>query len=107
MKEFAKSPESGRIIIANADLFLAQGNITKSLDLLSNIMPGQTYYLQAKTKMANIYLIHKKDRLTFAQCFKELVQNSPGAESYLMLGDAYLSIQGMNFILNLLQKSKP
>lgn len=44
--------------------------------------------------MANIYLVHKKDRLSFAQCFKELVQNSPGADSYLMLGDAYMSIQG-------------
>lgn len=30
----------------------------------------------------------------FAQCFKELVDNMPTPESYLMLGDAYMSIQG-------------
>lgn len=44
--------------------------------------------------MANVYLHHKKDRVAFAQCFKELVDNLPGPESYLMLGDAYMSIQG-------------
>lgn len=104
MKEFEKTPESGRVVIANADLYLSQGNTTNSLELLSTIQPGQTYYLQAKTKMANIYLVQKKDRLSFAQCFKELVHNTPGAESYIMLGDAYMSIQGkfkITKILNL------
>lgn len=43
--------------------------------------------------MAYVYLNHKKDRILFAQCFKELVNNLPGPESYLMLGDAYMSIQ--------------
>lgn len=93
MKEFENTPEAGRIVIANADLLLTQGNISKSLDLLANIKPGQSYYLQAKTKMAHIYLVNKKDRLSFAQCFKELVQNNPGPDSFIMLGDAYMSIQ--------------
>lgn len=93
MKEFEKTPEAGRIIIANADLFLSQGNTTRSLELLSSIHAGQSYYLQAKTKMANIYLVNKKDRLSFAQCFKEVVHNNPGPDSFIMLGDAYMSIQ--------------
>lgn len=93
MKEFERTPEAGRVVIANAELFLGQGNTTRALELLSGIQPGQSYYLQAKTKMANIYLVNKKDRLSFAQCFKELVHNNPGADSYIMLGDAYMSIQ--------------
>lgn len=93
MREFEKTPEAGRVIIANADLYLSQGNTMRSLELLSGITSIESYYLQAKTKMANIYLVNKKDRLMFAQCFKELVQNNPGAESYIMLGDAYMSIQ--------------
>lgn len=93
--EFSNTPEEGRLIIANADLALEQGNISKVLQLLQNIQPGQPYYLQAKTKLAHVYLTHKKDRLAFAQCFKELVDNCPGPESFLMLGDAYMSIQGM------------
>lgn len=42
----------------------------------------------------------KKDRVLFAQCFKELVENSPGPESYLMLGDAYMSIQESEEAIN-------
>lgn len=53
-----------------------------------------SFHSQAKTKLANVYLHQKKDRITFAQCFRELVDNLPGPESYLMLGDAYMSIQG-------------
>lgn len=51
------------------------------------------FSFQAKNKLAYVYLNHKKDRILFAQCFKELVEHMPGAESYLMLGDAYMSIQ--------------
>lgn len=91
--EFRRTPEEGRLIVANADLLLQHGNLTKCLELLRGIDPGQPYYLQAKTKMAHVYLHHRKDRLGFAQCFKELVENCPGPESYLMLGDAFMSIQ--------------
>lgn len=50
--------------------------------------------------MAYIYLNQKKDRVLFAQCFKELVDISPGPESYLMLGDAYMSIQESEDAIN-------
>lgn len=92
--EFAKTPEEGRLVIANAELLLQQGNVTKVIELLRSMQPDQPYYLQAKTRLAHVYLHHKKDRQAFAQCFKELVDNCPGSESYLMLGDAYISIQG-------------
>jgi tetratricopeptide repeat protein 21B len=95
-QEFVNTAEEGRITIAKSDVFLQQGNTSKALDTLSAIKPDQAYYLQSKTKMANIYLKYRKDRLLFAQCFKELVQNCPGPDSYLMLGDAYMSIQGRN-----------
>lgn len=93
MEEFANTPEKGRLIISNADIFLQQGHSKRALEVLASIQPKQPYYLQAKTKMANIYLKYHKDRLGFAQCFKELVENNPGGESYLMLGDAFMSIQ--------------
>ncbi|XP_031631527.1 tetratricopeptide repeat protein 21B-like [Contarinia nasturtii] len=92
-EEFSNTPEEGRIIIASADIALQQGKIDKVLHYLKNIQPGQPYYMQAKNKLAYVYLNHKKDRILFAQCFKELVEYMPGPESYLMLGDAYMSIQ--------------
>lgn len=93
LEEFNNTPEKGRLIISNADIFLQQGASKKALDMLGSIQPTQPYYLQAKTKMADIYLKHCKDRMGFAQCFKELVEHKPGGESYLMLGDAFMSIQ--------------
>ncbi|KAL9694787.1 hypothetical protein quinque_014072 [Culex quinquefasciatus] len=75
--EFTSTTEEGRLTIATADFYMQQGNFNKAL----------------KTKMAQFYLVHKKDRLTYAQCFRELVANCPGPSSYLMLGDAYMSIQ--------------
>ncbi|XP_035914801.1 tetratricopeptide repeat protein 21B-like isoform X3 [Anopheles stephensi] len=91
--EFGGTSEEGRLVLAMADFYLQQGNQTKAIDLLKKMQPDQLYYVQAKTKMAYIYLNHRKDRLTFSQCFRELVANCPNASSYLMLGDAYMSIQ--------------
>lgn len=93
MIRFVNSPEEGRLVIANADLLLAQGKVDPALTLLGNIQTGEPYYIQSKTKMANIFMKYKKDRLSFAQCFRELVDNTPGPESHIMLGDAYMSIQ--------------
>lgn len=93
MKRFSSTPEEGRLVISNADLMLGQGKIDLALGVLGNIQCGEPYYVKARTKMANIYIQNKKDRLAFAQCFRELVDNCPGAESYIMLGDAYMSIQ--------------
>lgn len=93
MTKFSATPEEGRLVIANAELLLAQGQVDGALAVLGNIQCGELYYVQAKQKMATIHLVNKKDRLAFAQCFKELVDNVPGAESFIMLGDAYMSIQ--------------
>ena len=58
--------------------------------------------------MANIYLNFRKDKKMFAQCYRwqysiflsdlvdliirEVVEKSPSPQSYLLLGDAYMSI---------------
>lgn len=81
-------------MIANADVVIKTGDIQQALNLLGKILPDQEYYLQAKTKAASIYLHHLNDRQAFAQCFRELVENCPGPDSFIMLGDAYMSIQG-------------
>ncbi|XP_055541465.1 tetratricopeptide repeat protein 21B-like [Wyeomyia smithii] len=91
--KFSSTTEEGRLTIAIADFYSQQGNFTKAIELLKTITSTEPYYVQAKTKMAHLYLVHRKDRLAYAQCFNELVSHNPGASSYLMLGDAYMSIQ--------------
>lgn len=91
--EFQGTPEEGRVTVANADLALHSGDTKLALEILQSIGPSHTYYQQACCKRADIHLNHHKDRRTFAECFRELVENSPGSQSFVMLGDAYMSIQ--------------
>lgn len=91
--EFQGTTEEGRVTIANADLALYRGDTKLALEFLQSIGPGQTYYQQARCKMADIHLNQHRDRHAFAECFRELVENSPGPQSFVMLGDAYMSIQ--------------
>ena len=92
MSEYMGTAEELRITVANADLALAKGEVDSALHILRSITPDQAYYLQAMEKMANIYLVHRKDKKMYAQCYREIVEKSPSPQSYLLLGDAYMSI---------------
>ncbi|KAM7360843.1 tetratricopeptide repeat protein 21B-like isoform 2-T5 [Cochliomyia hominivorax] len=105
MEEFNETSEEGRLVIAHAEFMLQNANVSKAIELLSAIQPGQSYYIQAKTNLANIYLQYRKDRVAFAKCFKELVDICPESESYLMLGEAYMSIQEPNLAVEAYQKA--
>ena len=49
--------------------------------------------------MAEIYLHHRKDKRMYAQCYRQIVEKSPTAQSYILLGDAYMAIQGTYYML--------
>ncbi|XP_030641842.1 tetratricopeptide repeat protein 21B [Chanos chanos] len=93
INEFTGTPEELRVTIANADLALLRGDTELALSMLRNITPEQPYYVQAKEKMADVYLNHRKDKRLFVSCYKELVEKLPNPHTYLLLGDAYMNIQ--------------
>lgn len=62
--------EEIRLNIASADLALLRGDVDQALALLRAIGPEQQYYLQARDKMASIYLNHLKDKRMFASCYR-------------------------------------
>ncbi|XP_077996608.1 tetratricopeptide repeat protein 21B-like [Glandiceps talaboti] len=93
INEFTGTPEEVRITIANADLALQRGDIELALGMLRNITPEQAYYVEAKEKMADIYLNYRKDKRLYASCYRELVDKHPSSHTCLLLGDAYMSIQ--------------
>lgn len=68
--QLKNTPEEGRAIIGNADLYLEMDDIDKAIENLVNILPGQPFYLQAHTKLAEIYLYRQKDRYSFARCYR-------------------------------------
>lgn len=68
--EFSGTSEELRITIANADLALLRGDVELALKMLRNITPEQPYYIQAKEKMANIYLMHKREKRLYVSCYR-------------------------------------
>ncbi|KAK6970975.1 Tetratricopeptide repeat protein 21B [Biomphalaria glabrata] len=93
INEFQGTPEEVCILIANADLTLARGDVEMALGMLRNITPDQPYFVEAREKMANIYLNYRKDKKLYASCYRELVDKYPSTQTSLLLGDAYMSIQ--------------
>ncbi|XP_053327438.1 tetratricopeptide repeat protein 21B [Spea bombifrons] len=93
INEFSGTPEGLRLMIANAELALTHGDVEHSLSMLRDVSPEQPYFLQAKEKMADIYLHYRKDKKLYASCYRDLVEKLPSSHSYLLLGDAYMNIQ--------------
>ncbi|KAL4636202.1 tetratricopeptide repeat protein 21B [Arapaima gigas] len=93
INEFMGTSEELRVTIANADLALLRGDTELALSMLRNVTPEQPYYIQAKEKMADIYLNHRKEKRLYASCYRDLVEKLPSPHTYLLLGDAYMNIQ--------------
>lgn len=70
INEFTGTPEELRVTIANADLALLRGDTELALSMLRNITPEQPYYIQAKEKMADIYLNHRKEKRLYVSCYR-------------------------------------
>lgn len=43
--------------------------------------------------MADIYKNHKNDLRAYCRCFSEIVERNPSVTAWILLGDAYMSIQ--------------
>ena len=84
--------------IANADLAVERGDTEQALALLKTVTEDKPYFIQAKEKMAAIYLTHTKDLKLYIACFKELADKMPGSPTALLLGDAYMNIQEVQCI---------
>lgn len=94
IEEFQGTPEEARIMILNADYAVSGKNIQHAIDMLSKVTPEESYYLEAKTKLAHIYLKERKDNRAYLQCYQEMVETNPGPDSYVLLGDAFMYILG-------------
>ncbi|ETE72653.1 Tetratricopeptide repeat protein 21A, partial [Ophiophagus hannah] len=93
INEFSGTSEEIRVTVANVDLALSKGEVDLALTMLRNITPNQPYYTEVKEKMAQIYLLIRKDKRLYIGCYCELCENLPSPHTSLLLGDAYMNIQ--------------
>uniref|UniRef100_A0A8C2PD40 Tetratricopeptide repeat protein 21B n=1 Tax=Capra hircus TaxID=9925 RepID=A0A8C2PD40_CAPHI len=101
--EFSGTSEELRVTIANADLALAQGDVERALSMLQNVTAEQPYFIEAKEKMADIYLKHRKEKMLYITCYREMAERMPSPRSFLLLGDAYMNIQEVKLLILLYQ----
>ena len=70
INEFRGTSEETRVSVANVDLLLSRNDIETALALLKKIEPSQPYYVEAREKMANIYLNFRKDKKLYVSTYK-------------------------------------
>lgn len=105
IEEFQGTPEEARIMILSADYAVSRRNVQHAIDMLSKVRPDESYYLEAKTKLAQIYLKERLDKRAYLQCYQEMVETNPGPDSYVLLGDAYLYILEPDLALESYEKA--
>lgn len=94
MDELQGTAQESSVMMLSADIAICNKNVRKAVDILSAVTPNDPCYLQAKRKLAGIFLDDSVDKKAFIKCYEDLVQTNPVSESYVLLGDAYMEILG-------------
>ncbi|XP_050953552.1 tetratricopeptide repeat protein 21A isoform X2 [Labeo rohita] len=89
---FKGTPEETRLMLANVDLALARDDVDAAVIMLQNILPTESTYIQAREKMAHIYLERKNNKKLYVACYREISEQLPGAHTSIMLADAFMKI---------------
>lgn len=87
------TPEEDKLVLMNAQLRLQRGDIKGALDILQTVQPEESNYQSARIKMAQIYLEEFYDKHRYANCYRDIINADSSPQSYLLAGDAYMSIQ--------------
>uniref|UniRef100_A0AAR2K0A0 Tetratricopeptide repeat domain 21B n=1 Tax=Pygocentrus nattereri TaxID=42514 RepID=A0AAR2K0A0_PYGNA len=91
--QFKETPEEMRVMVANVDLALAKDDVDTALNVLQSVPPGKSSYIQAKEKMACIYLERMRNKKFYIECYREICEHLPGPHSSVLLADAFMKIQ--------------
>ncbi|KAK4881230.1 hypothetical protein RN001_004549 [Aquatica leii] len=105
VEEFRGTSEEARIVILNAEQAIEKNEIQRAIDLLTHVQPKESYYLQAKTKLANILLEYRHDEKAYLQIYLEMVEVDPGPESFILLADAYFNTLEIEKALEMYEKA--
>ncbi|XP_016374302.1 tetratricopeptide repeat protein 21B isoform X2 [Sinocyclocheilus rhinocerous] len=89
---FKGTPEETRLMLANVDLALARDDVDAAVVVLQNILPTESTYIQAREKMAHIYLERKHNEKLYITCYREISEQLPGAHTRILLADAFMKI---------------
>lgn len=90
--EFAGTEEEPVVLMGNADIQIIAGDLKKALGILNSVEPNAKGYMEARKKLAGIYLNEMKQRRQYAKCYQDLAQAFPTFENIKLYGDALMKI---------------
>ncbi|XP_051970171.1 tetratricopeptide repeat protein 21B [Xyrauchen texanus] len=89
---FKGTPEESRVMLANVDLALVRDDVDTAIVILQNILPNESTYIQAREKMAHIYLERRSNKKLYVACYREINERVPGPYTSILLADAFMKI---------------
>ncbi|KAK2716728.1 hypothetical protein QYM36_007018, partial [Artemia franciscana] len=84
---------SNYFLFSWVDIMLISGNSEAAIEALQRIPASSRYFIRSRKYLANIALEKFSDKTTYIACFREIVTVSPVSENWLLLGNAYMSLQ--------------
>uniref|UniRef100_A0A7E4W4V3 Tetratricopeptide repeat protein 21B n=1 Tax=Panagrellus redivivus TaxID=6233 RepID=A0A7E4W4V3_PANRE len=93
LKKYTGSQEEEKLVLMNAQLRLQREDIKGALDVLQAVGPDQPNYQAARIKMAQIYLEKRKDKVKYANCYRDILSVDQNPQTYVLVGDAFMNIQ--------------
>lgn len=57
-------------MLANVDLALGRDDVDAAVSILQNILPAESTYIQAREKMAHIYLERRRNKKLYIACYR-------------------------------------
>lgn len=91
--EFAGTEDEPVVLLGNADIAILSGDLKKAISILKNVEPNAKGYMEARKKLADIYLNNMMQRRQYAKCYTDLADTFPTFENLKLLGDALMKIQ--------------
>ena len=91
--EFTGTAEEVHIIISQSNLFMKMSDIKKALNMLKKVGPENKNFIEAKKKMAEIYLQQLRDRKNYKRCYMEIIDVDGSEANFRMVGDSLMDIQ--------------
>ncbi|CAJ1985900.1 IFT139 / intraflagellar transport protein 139 [Leishmania donovani] len=90
--QFRDSAQIGRVVIAQA-MLAARTDVDKGIELLRQVPSKSEFYTAAHSQLGKLFLTQKHNLGMYIQCFQEMAEAVPSAQSYVALGEAYTVIQ--------------
>ncbi|CAM9312824.1 unnamed protein product [Choristocarpus tenellus] len=93
MALFRGTPDQVQVVIANSQVAIERGDFDKAVAILNSVPKTSPAYISVQVVKANTYITLRRDKRTYAQCYRDMAQVDPSARTYVLLGEAYMRIQ--------------